>query len=85
MTSLNPVTFDSAFTPVLTRMNNRYGSVLGGETVEFVGTGFSDSATTTVTIDNRPCDIVSTSTTSIICTTSDKPYVADTPKLEIYI
>jgi len=32
---LNAVTFDAAFTPVLTGMSDRYGSVLGGETIEF--------------------------------------------------
>ena len=72
-------------TPVLTGMNERYGSVLGGETVEFYGTGFSSSAVTTVTIDNRDCSVTSTTTDTITCTTSDKPYVADEPLLVIYI
>ena len=31
LTSLNPVTFDAAYTPVLTGMSSRFGSVLGGE------------------------------------------------------
>ena len=53
---LSPVTYDNAVTPVLTGMSTRFGSVLGGETVTFTGTGFSDTAATTVMIDNRPCD-----------------------------
>ena len=58
-TDLNPVVFDATVTPVLTGMSARYGSVLGSESVEFFGTGFSSSATTTVTIDNRPCTVTS--------------------------
>ena len=68
-------------------MSERYGSVLGGETIEFYGTGFSASATTTVTIDDRPCTVDDelTTTTSITCTTADKPYVPDEPVLVIHI
>lgn len=36
-------------------------------------------------IDNRDCVIGSTTIDTITCTTSDKPYVPDTPKLEIFI
>ena len=54
-TDLNAVTYDAAFTPVLTAMSKRFGSVLGGESVTFTGTGFSDSAATVVMIDNREC------------------------------
>jgi hypothetical protein len=85
VTELNPITFDSAYTPVLTGMSSRFGSVLGNEQVEFYGTGFSGSATTTVMIDNRECVIDTTTEDTIICTTSDKPYVPDVPKLEIWI
>jgi hypothetical protein len=85
VTELNPVTFDADFTPVLTGMSTRFGSVLGGEQVEFYGTGFSSSEVTTVTIDNRDCVVDSSTTDTITCTTSDKPYVPDTPKLEIYV
>ena len=64
-TELSPVTFDAAVTPVLTGMSARFGSVLGGETILFIGTGFSSSATTTVTIDNRVCTVTSTSDATI--------------------
>lgn len=79
------MTFDAAVTPVLTGMSERYGSVLGGETVEFYGTGFSSVATTTVTIDNRVCSVTSTTDTTITCVTDDKPYVPDEPTLVINI
>ena len=82
---MNPVTFDAAYTPVLDGMSSRFGSVLGNEQVEFYGTGFSASAATTVTIDNRECVVDSTTDDTITCTTSDKPYVPDEPKLEIFI
>mgnify|MGYP000878465743 CR=1 FL=1 len=61
--TLNDVTYDSAITPVLSGMNNRYGSVLGGEVLELYGTGFSASATTKVTIDGRDCAVSATTTT----------------------
>ena len=57
VTDLNPVTFSADFTPVLTGMSTRFGSVLGSEQVEFYGTGFSASATTTVMIDDRECTV----------------------------
>jgi len=42
-------------------------------------------AITTVTIDERVCEIVSVTETVITCTTDKKPYRPDTPKLEIFI
>jgi len=68
-------------------MSSRFGSVLGGEVIEFYGTGFSGSATTTVMIDDRECDVDASqaSTIHIICTTLDKPYRPDEPTLVIWI
>ena len=79
------MTFDTAFTPVLTGMSSRFASVLGGEQLEFYGTGFASGATTSVLIDDRECVIDSLTVDTITCTTSDKPYVPDMPKLDIYI
>lgn len=56
-TDLSPVTYDAAKTPVLTSMSSRFGSVLGGESITFTGTGFDDAATTTVLIDDRSCSV----------------------------
>ena len=80
-TDLEAVTFDSTSTPVLTSMSDRFGSVLGGESITFTGTGFSSSATTTVLIDDKECASVTTTDTTITCTTADKPYKPDTPRL----
>ena len=68
-------------------MSTRFGSVLGGEEVEFYGTGFSSSATTTVMIDDRECTVDASRQTTelIVCTTSDKPYRPDEPSLVITI
>jgi hypothetical protein len=83
--SLNTVSFSSTQTPVMTGMNTRFISVLGNENITITGTNFSSSATTKVWIDNRECTSVTTTTTTIACTTADKPYVPDTPKLLISI
>ena len=66
-------------------MSTRFGSVLGNEPLQFTGTGFSASAATTVKIDNRDCVVSAKSTTSISCTTSNKPYKKDVPTLVIQI
>jgi hypothetical protein len=84
-TQLNTLTYAASRTPTLTAMSKRFGSVLGGETVEFTGSGFSSDAKTTVLIDGRPCAVTSQSTSKITCTTSDKPHVEDEPRLEIFI
>ena len=84
-TPLNKLTYEGNQTPTLTSMSRRFGSVLGGESVDFIGSGFSQRARTTVLIDGRPCSITSQSTTKITCTTSDKPQAEDEPRLEIYI
>jgi|Transcript_33607 hypothetical protein len=84
-TDLSPVTFKDAKTPKLTAMSTRFGSVLGGESIIFTGTGFSDTATTTVTIDNIACAVTAKTTESITCTTGKKAYKPDTPKLVINI
>ena len=66
-------------------MSTRFGSVLGNESIVFTGTGFSASATTTVLIDDRNCAVTDKTTTTITCTTSNKPYKKDVPRLVINI
>jgi len=82
---LSPVTFSAASTPLLTSIWPRFGSVLGGDTVTLTGENFSTTALTVVKFDNRLCSVVSQSATQIVCTTANKPYVPDTPKVEIII
>jgi len=84
-TPLQPVTFSGAMTPQLTSLSTRFASVKGGDSITFTGTGFSATAKTTVLIDNRACTVTTQITTTITCTTANKPYVKDTPKLEIQI
>lgn len=81
------MTYSNTKTPTLTSMSKRHVSVLGGDTITFTGTGFSASATTKVSIDDRDCvvDTNAASTTSITCTTSNKPYKPDEPRLVINI
>jgi hypothetical protein len=55
--SANPVTASSTSTPELQAIVPRFGSVLGGETVTFEGTDFSDSAAATITIDEIDCAV----------------------------
>ena len=86
-TELSSVTYTGAITPALDTVGAvtpRYGSVLGSESVTFTGQGFSGTAT--VLIDNRPCAVDSQTTTSITCTTADRPFVpGELPSLAIYI
>jgi len=83
--NLSAVTVSNAKTPVLTTMSTRFGSVLGNESVTFTGTNFSSSALIKVTIDDRVCAVTGQSSTSVTCTTANKPYVIGTPKLVINI
>lgn len=82
---LTQVSYSDVATPALTAVNPRFSSVYGGELVTFTGTGFSDSATTTILIETRPCTVQSQSTTEITCITADRPYVAGRePSLSIH-
>lgn len=82
--TLNDITYSATSTPKLTAINPRYGSVLGGETVTLTGENL-DGGATTVHFDNRACTITSQSATEIVCETSDKPYVPDSPETVIEI
>jgi len=79
---LTPVTYSSTVTATLTSISPRFGSVLGGTTVTLTGTKFP-AGTATVSFDNRDCAVQSQSETEVVCITSDKPYIPDTPKLQI--
>ena len=54
---VNSVNVAASSTPELESISPRFGSVLGGEEVTFTGTGFSDSATITITIDDINCEV----------------------------
>jgi hypothetical protein len=53
----NSVIFDGALTPLLTSIEPRFGSILGGELVKFTGTNFdSDHTKYTILIDGVECN-----------------------------
>jgi hypothetical protein len=72
-------------------MSTRFASVLGGEEVTFNldttsgSGGITGGETATVRIDNRDCNVSAARPSAVTCTTADKPYVADTPVIEINI
>jgi hypothetical protein len=63
---LNTVTYDGSLSSKLTLITPRYGTVTGGETISFQGTGFTtNAADVTVTIDGIDCSVTSSSATEI--------------------
>lgn len=61
-------------TPLLTSLSPKYGTVLGGTNVTFVGTGFSSTTSEyTVTIDGIDCPVHTANTTHFTCTTGKRP------------
>lgn len=82
--TLESVTYSAQNTPKLVSIEPRYGSVLGGTSVTLTGENF-DGNTASVLFDNRVCTVTSITSTQIVCTTDDKPYVPDQPKTQITI
>lgn len=69
----NTVTYQKTLTPILTKVSPRYGSVTGGETVTFTGTGFSATTSDyTIIIDTIACSVTAASTTSVTCTLGER-------------
>lgn len=85
--TLDPVSYMDQMTPTMSGMNNRFGSVLGGDLLVLQGALFSATASdNSVLIDNRICSVIASGNAYIECTTSDKPYVAGLdPSLEIVV
>ena len=80
------VTYSDDYTPVLDRINPRFGAVTGGTKVTLTGSNLQGtSGSASVYFDNRECVVNSVSETEITCTTSDKPYVPDEPRVDMYI
>lgn len=82
--ALEDISYTASTTAKLTAITPRFGSVLGGTTVTLTGENFIGSAVY-VHFDNRECIVESYSSTEIVCTTDDKPYVPDTPETIIEI
>jgi hypothetical protein len=71
-------TYATTHTPVLTSMNPRYGSVVGGESVTFTGTGFSTTASDNeIIIDGIACVPSSATSTSVTCVLGKRPGLPD--------
>ena len=69
----------------MTAVSPRYGSVTGGDSVTFTGTGFSNSiADYTITLDGINCPVTAATSTSVICTTGKRPGLIPT-STAIYI
>jgi hypothetical protein len=82
---LAPITYSSAKTPVINSISPRFGSVLGGMTVTLTGENLLGTSTTSVYFDDRECAVEFSDATSIICITSDKPYVPGAPTAHVDI
>jgi hypothetical protein len=80
------VLYAGSQTPHLTSMTPRFGQVTGGDTVTFTGTTFSATTSDyTILIDNRPCAVTAATTTSVTCTTANRPGLFPNPTLTIVI
>jgi len=68
------VNYQGSITPVLTSMSPRYGTVTGGTSVTFTGTDFTATpGDYTILIDKVACSVTAATTTSVTCTTGDRP------------
>lgn len=70
---------------MLSEISPRYGSVVGGYDITFIGTTFSsDHNLYTITIDGVDCPATAANTTSVTCTAAKRPGLPATT-LQIYI
>lgn len=66
-------------------MSPRHGSVTGGDSVTFSGTGFSDNvADYSIIIDGIVCEVTAATRSSVTCTTGKRPGLIES-SLEIFI
>lgn len=65
------VTYSESATPYIDEITPRFGSEKGGEEVVFTGSGFTGQPS--VLIDDRACTVTAYTSTTITCTTSNKP------------
>lgn len=85
LSSNGQVTYQSAQTALLTSISPRYGSVEGGDTVTFTGTGFSTTISDyKITLDGIACPVSAATTTSVTCQTGPRPGLVAS-STEIYI
>jgi hypothetical protein len=77
--ALEKVKYMGSKTPLLTAISPRFGTVVGGTSVTFTGTGFvTDQSKISIVIDGINCPVTGATTTSIICTTGKRPFLPAT-------
>ena len=65
--------YSTASTPVVTGVEPPYGTALGGQLVTITGQGFpSSAANAEVVVNERPCLVVESSPTQVVCQTSKR-------------
>jgi len=81
------VDYSTAETPYIQSLSPRWGTVEGGTTVTFSGSGFSPSSGDyTILIDNVPCTATGATSSSVTCTTGPRTgRWTDDPQLSIQI
>lgn len=79
------MTYQGTATPLLEKIEPRFGKVLGGTEVTFTGKNFSPTKEdNTVIIDGITCVVSASTTTTITCTTGKRPGLVKT-SLEIVV
>ena len=69
-------------TPSLDSISPRFGSVTGNTPVTFTGSNFpTDASLYTILIDNRVCTVTAATSTSVTCTTANRPGLFPNPSL----
>lgn len=78
--------FDASLTPTVTSITPNNGTALGGDTIILRGTGFSTSSSDIlrVNLNGMPCQVVSSTLTSITCITSPRTSIME-PSVEVVI
>lgn len=85
VTTSSQVSYQNALTAALEIITPNRGTILGGTTVVFTGTGFgTTSSSVTVTIDDINCVVSTVTDTSITCVTGPREFYV-TASLEIMI
>lgn len=68
------VTYEASSTPTVTGISPIQITVLGGDSITFTGTDFSNDVNDIhIEIDGIDCDVTSASTTSVTCTSGERP------------
>jgi hypothetical protein len=81
-TNLNPIVYSDAATPVVASLSQRFGNVVGGESLVIKGQNFG--ASTSVTIDGITCAIQTSSNTELTCVLGSRPGDDPEPAFKVF-